>query len=127
MTGAGGLFLQTMPGAGEDLAERLEQLILNFPSPGEEFSKGRDVHELLDSEFKDFSPKVLAERRVEFMCHCNREKVRNLLAMLPVDELKDMLDSGPDPIETACRHCNTAYTFSRREIHEIYGMRFPNN
>ena len=61
------------------------------------------------------------------MCHCKRERVRNLLAMLPVDELEDMRDNGPFPIETTCRHCNTPYDFSRREIREIYGMRYPNN
>ncbi|KPJ76128.1 MAG: protein HslO [Deltaproteobacteria bacterium SG8_13] len=127
VAGAGGLLLQTMPGAGENLAKRLEQLIWDFPSPGEEFSKGREVKQLLTDEFKPFSPKILAQRRVEFMCHCNRGKVRSLLTMLPVDELKDMLDNGPFPIETACRHCNTAYEFNRREIRKIYGMRFPNN
>ena len=127
VTGAGGLLLQTMPDADEDLAERLEKLIVNFPSPGIEFSKGRDVKQLLNSEFGDFGPKIFAQRRVEFMCHCNRERVRNLLAMLPVDELADMRDNGPFPIETTCRHCNTPYEFSRREIRAIYGMRFPNN
>ena len=127
VTGAGGLLLQTMPDAGEDIAKQLEQLIWDFPSPGKEFSKGREVEQLLNDEFKDFSPKILAQRRVEFICHCNREKVRSLLTMLPVDELKDMLDNGPFPIETTCRHCNTAYEFHRREIREIYGMRFPNN
>ena len=127
VTGAGGLFLQTLPGAGEDLAKRLEQLIWSLPSPGEAFSKGRDVEQFLNSEFRDFTVKILAQRRVEFMCHCNRAKVRSLLTLLPVDELKDMLDNGPFPIETACRHCNTTYEFSRREIREIYGMRFPNN
>jgi molecular chaperone Hsp33 len=127
VAGAGGLLVQTMPGAGEELAIQLEQLISDFPSPGEEFSKGREVKQFLNEEFRHFAPKILAQRRVEFMCHCNREKVRSLLMMLPVDELKDMRDNGPFPIETACRHCNTPYEFSRREIREIYGLRFPNN
>ena len=127
VAGAGGLLLQTMPGAGDDLAMRLEQLISGFPSPGEQFSRGREVEELLRSEFKGFAPKILAQRRVEFMCHCNREKVRSMLLMLPVDELKDMRDNGPFPIDTTCRHCNTSYEFSRREIGELYGVRFPDN
>jgi molecular chaperone Hsp33 len=127
VAGAGGVLLQTMPGAGDDLAKQLEKLMYDFPSPGEEFSKGREVKQLLSSEFERFSPKIYAKRRVEFMCHCNREKVRSLLTMLPVDELEDMLDNGPFPIETACRHCNTAYEFSRRAIRKIYGMRFPHN
>lgn len=127
VAGAGGVLLQTMPGAGERLAIRLERLISDFPSPGGEFSRGREVEQLLKREFMDFSPKILTQRRVEFMCHCNREKVRSMLMMLPVDELKDMRDNGPFPIETACRHCNTPYEFSRREIREIYGLRFPDN
>ena len=122
VAGAGGLLLQTMPGAGEELAERLEKLIWDFPSPGEQFSKGREVKQLLIDRFNSFSPNIHAEHRVEFMCHCNREKIRRLLAMLPLDELKELSDNGPFPFETTCRHCNTPYEFSRRDIRSIYGV-----
>ena len=67
------------------------------------------------------------KRRIEFMCHCNPNQIRNLLMMLPIDDLKDMRDNGPYPVEIRCHHCNTLYHYDQENIREIYGKRFPNN
>jgi molecular chaperone Hsp33 len=61
------------------------------------------------------------------MCHCNQDRTRNLLTMLPMDDLRDIRDNGPFPVELRCHHCNTRYTFTRDDILKIYGRRFPNN
>jgi molecular chaperone Hsp33 len=53
--------------------------------------------------------------------------LEGLLALLPVQDLKDLRDNGPFPIQMRCHNCNTAYEFSREEIQEIYGSRYPNN
>ncbi len=127
VVGAGGLFLQAMPGAADDITAGLESLVLNFPSLGKEFSAGSDPEALIRDMFQSYSPKMLANRRIEFMCHCNKEKVRNLLTMLPVEELKDILENGPFPVESRCHHCSTPYLFSREEIQKIYGVRYPDN
>jgi len=125
--GAGGLFLQVMPGAGDKIADELETLVVKFPSLGREFSLDKDPETLSRQVFKSYSPRILAGRRIEFMCHCRREKLRNLLAMLPLDDLENILENGPFPVESRCFHCNTPYEFSREEIQQLYGMRFPNN
>lgn len=125
--GAGGLFLQVMPGAGDKITGELESLVLNFPSLGRKFSINEDPEAFTWQMFKSYSPRVLAGRRIEFMCHCRRKKLRNLLAMLPLEDLEDILENGPFPVESRCFHCNTRYEFSREEIQQIYGMRFPNN
>lgn len=127
VVGAGGLFLQAMPGAVDDITAGLESLVLNFPSLGKEFSAGSDPEALIREMFQSYSPKMLANRRIEFMCHCNKEKVRNLLTMLPVEDLRDILEKGPFPVESRCHHCSTSYLFSREEIQKIYGVRYPNN
>jgi len=49
------------------------------------------------------------------------------LTLLPIDELKDIRHNGPFPLEMNCHYCNTHYYFSREEIQEIYGKRYPNN
>jgi redox-regulated HSP33 family molecular chaperone len=49
-----------------------------------------------------------------------------MLSMLPIDDLKDLRDNGPFPLEMPCRNCNTSYSFSREEIQEIYGS-YPNS
>ena len=127
VTGAGGLFLQAMPQADDDLADSMEARVKSLPSLGEVFTGEEDPQALVTTAFKDYSPRFLANHRIEFMCHCNQERVRSLLTMLPIDELKDIRDNGPFPVEINCHYCNTPYQFEKEDIREIYGERYPNN
>jgi molecular chaperone Hsp33 len=120
VTGAGGLFLQAMPGADDALAAELEALVVEFPSLGEVFTDGQEPEGVIQTVFKKYNPRFLANQRVEFMCHCTPERLRQVLKMLPADELKDIRDNGPFPIEMRCHHCNTLYHFDEQEIQKIY-------
>jgi molecular chaperone Hsp33 len=127
VTGAGAVFLQAMPGAGDDLAASLEERVVNLPSLGEAFTDNIDPEALIDEVFRKYSPRFLAGHRIEFMCHCNPKRVRNLLMLLPIEDLKDIRDNGPFPLEMRCHYCNTAYHFAKEDIRKIYGQRYPNN
>ena len=118
--GAGGLFLQAMPDAGDDLAADLEQRVSHLPSLGERFAENRDPEALIQEVFSKHSPQFLASRRIEFMCHCNRKRLQKYLAMLPQDDIEDIHQNGPFPLEMRCHMCNTAYEFSKTEIEEVY-------
>ena len=123
VTGAGGLFLQAMPGADNALTAELEELVIKFPSLGEVFAKGQESEALIHEVFQKYSPVILANKRIEFMCHCSPERLRGVLAMLPMDELKDIRDKGPFPLEMRCHYCNTLYCFDKEEIKAIYTKR----
>jgi len=127
VTGAGGLFLQTMPGAEDRLAAELEALVIELPSLGEVFSGGQEPEDLIQAVFKNYTPRFLANQRVEFMCHCSPERLRRVLLMLPVAELKDIRDTGPFPLEMRCHYCNTVYHFEREEIEKIYANRLKSS
>jgi molecular chaperone Hsp33 len=127
VTGAGGLFLQAMPGADDTLAAELEEHVINFPSLGDVFTEGQESEDLIPQVFQKYAPRFLASRRIEFMCHCNPARLRNILTMLPIDELKDIRDNGPFPLEMRCHYCNSLFHFSKAEIKNIYGKRYPNN
>jgi molecular chaperone Hsp33 len=127
VAGAGGLFLQAMPGADEAMVVDLEKRVSRFPSLGKAFEGDKNPERLIREEFKSHSPRIFAERRIEFMCHCNKEKLRNILMMLPIDDLRDILATGPFPFESRCHNCNTLYTFDRSEIRKLCGLRFPDN
>jgi molecular chaperone Hsp33 len=127
VAGAGGLFLQAMPRADDDLTAGLEERVTGLPSLGEVLTTDVDPVSLVTEAFKDYSPQFLANHRIEFMCHCNREKVHSLLTLLPLDELKDICDNGPFPLEMCCHYCNTLYHFTREDLQEIHGRRYPNN
>ena len=125
--GAGGLILQAMPQADDELTAGMEKRVTDLASLGEVFSKDRDPETLISLAFKAYSPRFLANRRIEFMCHCNQERVRNLLTLLPIEELEDIRDNGPFPLELRCHYCNTAYHFTEMDIRKMYGLRYPNN
>jgi len=127
VTGAGGLFLQVMPEADEAIIKELENLVVSLPSIGESFAADLPARDLVQEAFCKQSPEFLADYRVEFMCHCNREKIQNMLMMLPTHDLKDIRDNGPFPLEIKCHHCNTAYLFEKEELAGIYGQRYPHN
>lgn len=121
VTGAGGLFLQAMPDAADDLVADLEQRVSQLPSLGEKFAENQDPESLVQAVFKKHSPRFLANRRIEFMCHCNKKRLQKYLSMLPPDDIRDIRQNGPFPLELRCHLCNTAYEFSKMDIQEIYG------
>lgn len=111
--GAGGLFLQALPGAEEDILRKLEHLVRDLPSMGQVVSSDDFPDQWLEGTFGDLSPRLLDQRGVEFMCHCNLDQIRAMLAMLDARELDDMARNGPFPIEIRCHNCNTCYAFDQ--------------
>jgi molecular chaperone Hsp33 len=127
VTGAGGLFLQAMPGADDTLAAELEDLVVRFPSLGEAFADGQAPEALIQEVFQKYGPRFLADKRIEFMCHCSPQRLRRILRMLPMDQLLDIRDKGPFPLEMRCHFCNTLYHFSKEEIQNIFDQRNSNS
>jgi len=117
--GAAGLFLQVLPGADPRTAERLEELLCGLPSLADSFQARAETGDFLQAHFGPFSPLLLGDRRVAFMCHCGEERFRRFLAALPAEELQDILDRGPFPVITTCHNCNSQYAYSRGEIQAL--------
>jgi molecular chaperone Hsp33 len=127
VTGAGGVFLQAMPDAGDAVLTHLENLVAAMPSMGEAFEAGTEPKAVIESVFAEHGPRFLGDHRVEFMCHCNRTRLATMLSMLPEDDLSDISKNGPFPLEIRCHYCNTTYPFNQEEIVKIYGQRVSNN
>lgn len=123
VTGAGGLLLQAMPEVDDQITEDLEERVNNLPSLGIVFSDENDPRKVIDESFGPYSPQFLAERRIEFMCHCQKERIRSYLSLISLDEIEDILEKGPFPLETRCHYCNTTYSFGKQEVERIYKER----
>ena len=124
---AGGLFLQVMPGADEGLVGKIETRVVDLPSIGVAFSRGITPTCYVDDHLGDYSPRFIDRRDVGFVCHCNRDQIRSVLTLLPMDELRDIQANGPFPLEIRCHHCNTRYRFEREHIDRIVAARFADN
>lgn len=121
--GAGGVFLQALPGADDKMLADLEQRLRHLPSLGQEVNREAFPRQWLQTHFEPFGSRLLNQRGIEFMCHCNRRQIKAMLGMLESDTLEEMAVNGPFPIQVRCHYCNTSYDFSRPQIEAIYHAR----
>lgn len=114
--GAGGLFLQAMPGAEDETVRDAEVAVAGLPSIGELFARGGGGEALVMEQFENLMPLFLGNHRVEFFCRCTEDRMRGYLANLPSADIEDILENGPFPLEIRCHNCNTTYAFGRSDI-----------
>ncbi|MFW5689324.1 MAG: Hsp33 family molecular chaperone HslO [Spirochaetota bacterium] len=119
VSGAGGLFIQSMPGADRSGGAELEDRVKQLPSLGSLFSQGDTPAHVINTHFQEFEPDVIGTRSIEFSCHCSKAVYGDYLASLPADELEDIRENGPFPLKITCHNCNSTYTYARDEIEEI--------
>ncbi len=119
VTGAGGLFLQLMPDASDELAKNLENIISSLPSTGRVIEEGSMPDQIIYNSFKELVPKILDDYRVEFFCRCNENMMLQYISMLSENDKKDLLKQGPFPLQIRCHNCNSLYEFSKKEIESL--------
>lgn len=123
VVGAGGMFLQVMPQAEEREVIELEEMVARFPSIGASFAEGIDPEDLVKDKFGTQSPEFLDHRKAQFYCQCKRERMMDYLAALPDEDLRDIIDKGPFPVEIRCHHCNTYYHIKESEIRDLFAKK----
>lgn len=123
LRGAGGLFLQTLPGADETVLGEVEEKLSGLPSPGSALAGGVRPEEYVENNFGRYFPRLLESRRAEFFCPCSAERFAGWISSLPWEDLADMAENGPFPVRTTCHNCNSVYEFSRKEIRDMLERR----
>ena len=118
--GAGGLFLQAMPGCSQDVLEALAKRTGSLADLGAHIAGGAGGKEYVLSQFSDFAPQELASSFVAFSCPCTREHFQQYLAGLPQKE-KDEILSGPFPLDLECFNCGTTYRFEKSDVETLFG------
>ncbi len=113
VTGAGGILVQTLPGTPPELVEEVQARLFNLGSVSHALADGEDMNGLL----RRVLPKPVQFSQVQalrFGCTCSREQLKPLLLTLPVEERREMADSGG--AEAVCQYCRTAYRYGHSEL-----------
>lgn len=116
VAGAGGLYLQALPGARDDVLDRVERLVYSLPPLGETFASGAGRMDICLRSFPFFDLNLLDEHAVSFDCPCSKERMAAFISALSRTELTDMVAVGSFPLEVSCHNCGSIYRFDRREI-----------
>ncbi len=122
LIGAAGLSVQAFPDSEDDQAEALDVRVRGLPSLGKLIADGADTEVVIEEHFADFEPVVVGRRPVSFYCHCSKERFGRFLAAMPLEEIRDIRDNGPFPLQTRCHNCNTVYEFSEDDIEKAFQM-----
>lgn len=114
--GAGGLFMQAMPGALDLDMEDTEDRLRELPSLGNWFGEGRSSNELLMRWFSAFEPVLFSPGDVQFSCDCSAQRFLQFIRTMPLEERRAMVEQGPLPVEVVCHYCNSRYYFKEADI-----------
>ena len=118
VTAAGGYLIQLLPGAGEDIIEKIEAGVRAMGPVSAALAGGLDGEGLLRSVLGDFQLEILEKHPVEYRCCCSRERVSRALISMGREELSSLIeDKGR--AELTCQFCDAVYRFSQTELEQL--------
>jgi len=121
IVGAGGLFIQALPGCEDAVLDALQEKAKALPNLGLLLSRGESTEEYVLSTFSEFAPRKLAHSSVGFSCPCTKEGFRNYLKTLPQKEKEEIL-RGSFPLNLECFNCGSTYSFEKSEVETLFSQ-----
>lgn len=112
---AGGYLVQLLPGAGDEVSEKLEASLRAAGPVTELLKADPDPEALLRAALPGLDLEVLEKRPIEYRCDCSRERMERALISLGREELRDMI-SQQGGAELTCRFCDRVERFSREDL-----------
>lgn len=118
VTAAGGYIIQLLPGAGEDMIEKIEAGVHGMGPVSSALAGGLDGEGLLRAVLKDFDLEILEKHPVEYRCYCSRERVSRALISMGKKDLAELI-AEQGKAELTCQFCDQVYHFSREELEKL--------
>lgn len=115
---AGGYIIQLLPGAPDEIIDKLEEGIKKAGAVTPMLEAGMTPEEILGQVCGDLGVLFMETTPVSYKCYCSRERVEAALISLGRKELTEIMEEGkPFPVE--CQFCDTVYSFTPEDIAEI--------
>ena len=115
---AGGYLLQLLPGAPDDIIDRLEEGIRRAGAVTKMLEAGLTPEDILGQVVGDLGVVFMETTEVSYKCYCSRDRVTSALISLGRKELEEIKAEGKAfPVE--CQFCDTVYEFTPEDIDEL--------
>ena len=112
---AGGLIVQALPGATEDVLSRIEKQVKDLGPVTSLLLEEPDLEVLLEQVLSGISYHVVERRPLSFLCKCSLDKVKSVVAGLAGEDIEAALkDRGY--LEVVCNFCNETYRFDAEQV-----------
>ena len=115
---AGGYLVQLLPGAPDEVIDKLEAGIQRAGAVTTMLEQGLSPEDILGQVCGDLGVVFMETTPVEYKCYCSRERVTSALISLGKKELREIQEEGKTfPVE--CQFCDTVYSFTPEDIGEL--------
>ena len=115
---AGGYLIQLLPGAPDDIIDKLEEGIKRAGAITPMLEQGMTPEDILGQVCGELGVLFMGTQEVSYKCYCSRERVTAALISLGKEELAEIQSEGKTfPVE--CQFCDTVYSFTPEDIGEL--------
>ena len=115
---AGGYLVQLLPGAPDEVIDKLEEGIRRAGAVTTMLEQGMTPEDILGQVCGDLGVVFMETTPVEYKCYCNRDRVTSALISLGKKELAEIREEGKAfPVE--CQFCDAVYSFTPDDIGEL--------
>jgi molecular chaperone Hsp33 len=115
---AGGYLVQLLPGAPDDVIDRLENGIKRAGAVTKMLEAGLTPEDILGQVCGELGVVFMETTEVSYKCYCSRDRVTSALISLGREELEEIKAEGKTfPVE--CQFCDTMYEFTPEDIAEL--------
>lgn len=111
---AGGFIVQLMPGAPDELIDKLEENITMMDALTTILAED-GLEAVFEQVLKGLEHHIVGEDEIGYRCKCSRERVASAILGIGKDELESMVSEGKD-VDVNCQFCDTVYTFTPDDI-----------
>ena len=119
---AGGMLIQLLPGATDEIIDKLEANIKTLEPVTTMLAKGMSLMDMVKMALAGFEVELLDEQEIKYVCTCSRERVINAFLKLTDDEIRSLADEKGYALAN-CHFCNKNYRFTKRQLEEIIAGR----
>jgi len=115
---AGGYLLQLLPGAPDEVIDKLEAGIQRAGAVTAMLEQGMTPEDILGQVCGELGVVFMETTPVAYKCYCSRDRVISALISLGRKELEEIRAEGKTfPVE--CQFCDTVYSFTPEDVGEL--------
>ncbi len=112
---AGGLMVQALPGADEQVVAQIERQVLDIGNISASLAEADSLEALLKRVMGSLEYQIIGEQDLEFCCTCNRERLAVILSSYSREEIERLCDDE-GIVEITCNFCNEQYHYTPQQI-----------
>lgn len=122
---AGGVFVQLLPFADEEVVSRLEENAKMLSNVSSLFDKGLSNEEVLKIALNGIEYDLFDELEIDYECNCTAERTERAIISLGKQEIEKIFDEQrvagePEELCLNCQFCNKEYRYTKAEALKLF-------